>query len=107
VSTAQSKGDQRPALLLRVGHQRREVEHRPAEAVELGDNEAVSLAARQSIERGLDAGSLEVACRAPSVLDHLDDVPTSPLALGDDRMTLCLQPGAAIGLLIGRNSAVA
>ena len=95
---------ERPALRLRPGHHGREVEHRAAEPVELGDDERVGAPPLELLQRGPDAGPPHVLRAVAGVLEHPDDLPAAPLALDLDRRALRLKPGAAVGLLFGAHA---
>ena len=88
VSTAQSSATSAQCCFCAVAHQRGEVDHRAREPVELRHHERGRLPCFEHPQRLLHAGPLHVLRREAGVLDHLDQMPAAPLALGDDRVPL-------------------
>jgi hypothetical protein len=57
----------------------------------------------QGVERGADAGSVEVLAAEAGILDEREAgfVPTASLGFGNDRGPLGIEPCPAVGLLVG------
>ena len=103
---AKVQGDELPALPPRLLHEPREVEQRTGEPVELGDHERVGVASSEHREGLTDARPAQILGAVATIFDPLDH-PATPLRLGRDSGSLCVEPGAVGRLLRGRDPQVA
>ena len=70
------------------------------------NDERVGVSSFEFFERRLDAGTPQVLGAVTGVLDHLDDLPAAPVALGLDCRALCLKACAAVGLFLATHADV-
>jgi len=62
----------------------------------LGDDERLRVSRLQHFQRRLDSRPSQVLRRPACILDHFDQLPAAPLALGHDRSPLRLSPAPLI-----------
>jgi hypothetical protein len=96
-----------PMLARRAVHEPREVQHAATQSVEFRDDERVGPLVRKGVEGGDNARPSEGLPAVAGVLDHLDQMPATPLSLREDRSPLRVEAGAAGGLLVRRDPNVA